>query len=303
MKLHHFRDVVAIAEQGSLRAAARWLQLAQPALTRSLGELERELGAPLFERRARGMALTQAGRAFYQRATLVLNQVQRARDDVGQLSADAGGDLVVALSIAAHIALLPTTLRPFRQRYPNVKLHLIEGLYPTLEGDLRSGNVDLYVGPQPSGPIAAELSREELFANTRTIICRVGHPLVGAASLADLAEAEWTTTSVTLRAGEELNSLFERHDLPLPRLAMRCQSALSVLMAVACSDLLAMVPVQWSEPMGRPHPLAGILDRIAVREILPAPTIVLIRRADIPLTPAALYFRDLVIRGVPRQPV
>ncbi|MGA9009437.1 MAG: LysR family transcriptional regulator, partial [Xanthobacteraceae bacterium] len=58
MKLNQFRDVVAIAERGSLRAAARYLQLAQPALTRSVQELERELGAPLFERRARGMVLT-----------------------------------------------------------------------------------------------------------------------------------------------------------------------------------------------------------------------------------------------------
>ena len=61
MKLHHLRDVVAIAERGGLRAASRHLQLAQPALTRSLGELERELGTPLFERHTRGMALTPAG--------------------------------------------------------------------------------------------------------------------------------------------------------------------------------------------------------------------------------------------------
>ncbi|MGB6964173.1 MAG: LysR family transcriptional regulator, partial [Xanthobacteraceae bacterium] len=55
---YQFRDVVAIAERGSLRAAARYLPLAQPALTRSVQELERELGAPLFERRAPGMVLT-----------------------------------------------------------------------------------------------------------------------------------------------------------------------------------------------------------------------------------------------------
>jgi DNA-binding transcriptional LysR family regulator len=53
MKLTQMRDVVAIAERGSLRAAARHLRLAQPALTRSVQELERELGVPLFERRAR----------------------------------------------------------------------------------------------------------------------------------------------------------------------------------------------------------------------------------------------------------
>ena len=68
MKLNQLRDIVAVAERGSLRAAARHLAVAQPALTRSVRDLERELGAPLFERRARGMSLTAMGVAFVRRA-------------------------------------------------------------------------------------------------------------------------------------------------------------------------------------------------------------------------------------------
>ena len=64
LKLHHFRDAVAIAEHGSLRAAARHLGIAQPTLTRGLADLERELGAPLFERRSKGMLATRFGEAF-----------------------------------------------------------------------------------------------------------------------------------------------------------------------------------------------------------------------------------------------
>ena len=296
VKLHHFRDVVAIAEQGSLRAAARHLQLAQPALTRSLGELERELGAPLFERQARGMALTAAGQAFCTRARLVLNEVRRAREDVDQLGAEAGGSIVVGLSMAAHIAMLPGSLRPFLARYPNVKLHLIEGFYPTLESGLRAGSVDFYIGPEAAGPLPAELVQQELFANTRTILCRKGHHLEGAQSLAELTGAEWTTTSITLRAEAELSALFESHGLPPPRPVLRSQSALTLVMALAYSDLLAMGPIQWTG-LG---PAMGILGRIRVREVLPAPTIVLIRRTDVPLTPAATYFLDLMLRGIPK---
>src|SRR5580693_6822900 len=73
MKLHQLRDLVAIAEHGSLRAAARHLGIAQPTLTRSLSELERELGAPLFERRARGMVATALGQAFIRRAIAIVN--------------------------------------------------------------------------------------------------------------------------------------------------------------------------------------------------------------------------------------
>ena len=117
MKLNHFTEVIAIAERGSIRAAARHLQLAQPALTRSLADLERELGAPLFERRTRGVVATALGQAFVLRANAILQQVRRTREEVDQLRGAGTGTVTVGLSIAAHLALLPTTLRPFQARY------------------------------------------------------------------------------------------------------------------------------------------------------------------------------------------
>jgi LysR family transcriptional regulator of abg operon len=68
MKLSQLQEVVAIAEQGSVRAAARLLGIGQPTLTRSLAELERELGVTLFERRSRGVAATSLGQVFVTRA-------------------------------------------------------------------------------------------------------------------------------------------------------------------------------------------------------------------------------------------
>ncbi|RWI57084.1 MAG: LysR family transcriptional regulator [Mesorhizobium sp.] len=297
MKLHHFRNVVAIAEQGSLRAAARHLQLAQPALTRSLGELEREVGAPLFERRARGMVLTPMGHAFVRRATAILHEVRRAREEVDQIQGGRGGSVVAGLSIAAHIAMLPKSLRPFRLRYPGVQLHIIEGFYPTLEAGLKDGGVDFYIGPQPERAVPKKLVQEELFRNTRTILCRKGHPLAGSKSLRDLVDAEWMTTSITLRAEEEFEGLFARYELPPPRLAIRSQSALTLIMALAYSDLLAMAPIQWTEFALT----ADVLQSIDVMEELPAPPIVLIHRASLPLTPAATFMVDLIRRGMPRQ--
>jgi LysR family transcriptional regulator, regulator of abg operon len=299
MKLHHFRHVVAIAEHGSLRAAARYLQLAQPALTRSLGELERELGAALFERQARGMVLTPVGQAFVRRATSVLNDVRRAREEVDQLQCGVGGSIVVGLSIAAHIAMLPKSIGPFRDRYPALHLHIIEGFYPTLEAGLRNGTVDFYIGPKPKGPLPPEFAQRDLFANTRTVLCRKDHPLSNARSLKELANSEWATTSITSRAEEELSELFKSFKLPPPRLILRSQSALTLIVSLAYSDLLAMVPKQWIEFA----PTADVLSTIQIRETLPAPTIVLIHRSDVPLTPAATFLADLMHRTVPAAAV
>lgn len=297
MKLNQLRDVIAIAERGSLRGAARHLALAQPALTRSVHELERELGAPLFERRARGMRLTPMGESFVRRATAILSEVRRAREEVEQLSGGVGGKVVAGLSLAPHVALLPKALPAFRKHYPHVQLHLIEGLLPTLEAGLKGGSVDFYVGPQDERRLPSELVQEKLFDNTRVILGRIGHPLAGARSLRDLAGAEWAASSVTFKAEEEFRELFEQHKLPPPRLMLRSQSALTLMVTLANSDLLTMVPVQWT----RFSPIANMLAAIPVKETLRAPSIVAVRRGELPLTPAAEYLLDLLKRNVPRQ--
>jgi DNA-binding transcriptional LysR family regulator len=290
MKLNQLRDVVAIADRGSLRAAARHLALAQPALTRSVHTLERDLGVPLFERRARGMILTPMGEAFVRRAKAILSEVRRTRDEVDQLRGLTRGSVVAALSTAPHFELLPNALRRFRAGHPNVQLHLIEGLYPTVEGGLRDGSIDFYIGPEPERALPAGLTQDKLFDNTRTVLARKGHALAGRRSLRELVDAEWISTSITHRAEEELRELFSSYGLSSPRIALQSQSALTLMICLANSDLLAMVPTQWTD-----SPLVeATLVQIALKERLPAPPIVVIRRADLPLTPAAEALLDLM---------
>ena len=229
MKLHQLRAAVAVAEHGSLRAAARSLGTAQPTLTRSVSELERELGAPLFERRSHGMRTTALGRAFVLRAVAILNDVRRAQEEFEQLRGGTGGRVTIGLSIAAHFSLLPKTLRPFRRKFPEIRLHIIEGFYPTLEHALQDGSVDFYIGPDPGLRLPTLLRKETVLTGRRAVLCRIGHPLIGAKSLHDLVGAEWISTSITPKAEKELGDLFKRHGLPEPKLALRSQSALTLL--------------------------------------------------------------------------
>ena len=293
MKLHHLRAVVAIAEQGSLRGAARHLRIAQPTLTRGLSELERELGAPLFERRPKGMIATQLGTVFVRRATAILNDVRKAQEEFAQMRGDAVGTVSIGLSSVGHILFLPKVLRPFRRKFPKVRLHVLEGYYPILEQSLQDGSVDLYVGPDPGLTLPLTLQKEQLFAGRRAVLCRLGHPLAQATSLKELVGAEWITTSITPKAENELGDLFKLHALPPPLLALRSQSSLTLLTCLANSDLLAMVPAQWVD-----SPFANrVLTAIPVREELRAPPIIVVKRSDVPLAPAATYLLDLVKRS------
>jgi LysR family transcriptional regulator, regulator of abg operon len=296
MKLSQLRNVRAIAERGSLRGAARALGLAQPALTRSIHELEHELGAALFERQRRGMTLTPAGQAFVRRANLILGDVRRAHEEVQQMSGSARGTVVAGLSFAAHVALLPHSLRRFRKRYPQVFLRLIEGFFPSMEAGLKDGSVDFYAGPRPEGAASDGLIVETLFNHDMSIVCRAGHPLARAlksektASLIDLADCEWVTAGITHLADEELGAVFERNRLPPRKVVAQAHSALSLMMTLISSDMLAMVPLQFTD-----YPLAkGAVTAIPVKERLPGPAMVLVRRSGLPLTPAAQYFVDLL---------
>jgi DNA-binding transcriptional LysR family regulator len=298
MKLEQLEHLLAIVEQGSLRAAARRLGTAQPALTRSIRALERELGGALFVREASGMTLTEIGRRLHTRASLIVSEARRAREEVAQALGKDEGAVVACLSIMPHVGMLPQALREFRRRYANVRLRILEGLFPDVEAGLRDGNVDFYIGVAPQEALAPGLVMRRLFDNTRVVIARKGHPLAGARSLQELADAEWATPSLGYRAEEDLANVFQENGLPAPRVVLSVRSALSLIVALASTDLVAMLPSQWEDfPLTR-----GALEPIRIREVLPAPDIVLITRPGIPLTPAAEYLTDVLLRhGEPEK--
>jgi LysR family transcriptional regulator, regulator of abg operon len=292
MKLNQMRDMVAIVERGSLRAAARHLGLAQPALTRSIGALERELGVTLFERQARGMVLTSAGKLFHRRASAITNEVRRAHEDFEQTNGDMSGIVTVGLSIMPHLGMLPRALPLFRSRFPNVRLKIIEGLYPAMEAGLQDGSIDFYIGASPRDKPADGLVAETLVRNTRIVIGRKDHPLTGATSIKQLAKAEWATTTLDFNAEMDLRELFTKHKLPPPRVMVQANSALSVVVALSSCDLLAMLPTQWNDFPFVSH----FLQVINIKEKLRGPDVVLIRRPDLPLTPSADHLCDLMKR-------
>lgn len=298
MKLDQLQHLVAIVDHGSLRSAARRLDIPQPALTRSIRALEKELGGALFLRETTGMALTAMGRRFHVRASNIINEARRAQDEIAQHRGDDRGTVVAALSIMPHVGMLPFALKPFRQRYPAVKLQVIEGLFPDAEGPLREGHVDFYLGAAPRAAPAPGLTMQHLFENRRTVVCRKGHPLGAARSLKALQNADWAITGVDYDVEADIGKLFESHDLAPPRVVLQASSAMSIMVSLAHSDLLAMLPVQWGDfPLTR-----DALQTIKVRETLPAPSIVLVQRPDYPLTPAAEYLTDVLRRFGPTSP-
>ena len=243
MKLHHLRNVVAIVERGSLRAAAKHLGLAQPAISRSVKELEQELGVILFERNRFGMTLTGAGDVFLRRAKGIQVELQRTLDEIEQFKGADRGSITLACSGATLLSLLPAIISRFHRRYPDIRLNVVEGTFPRLERDIRDGLIDLYYGPVGTGMNDPALTIDILFENARIIVGRKAHALQFATSLKELVGAAWVTTPVMADGDNEVNSVFKAAGLPMPLIRMHASSGMAVTAIVATSNLLAPLPI------------------------------------------------------------
>ena len=292
MKLSQLRDVLAVSESGSLRGAARHLGIAQPAITRSIREIEHELGASLFERHAKGVRLTNIGRAFVLRAEAVQAELRRAKDEVAQLKGKLSGEVSIALSTAASMCLLPKALTEFRKRFPEVILKISESFFAPIERDLLSGRVDFYVGPFEASSTANTFHVEKLFENRRWIAARRGHALAKASSFAELASAQWLRPAIAERSTEgDFEAALAENGLPNPQIVLQSRSALITMLTVANTDLLTVLPQQWLD-----FPLtAQLIEALPLPPFRAAPMCV-VRRQDMPLTPIAEYLSDMVCR-------
>ncbi|MFF5226756.1 LysR family transcriptional regulator [Dactylosporangium sp. NPDC000521] len=138
--LEVFREV---ARQRSITAAAASLRYTQSAVSRQIAALEVELGARLFDRLPRGVALTEEGRCLLEHATAVLDRLALARREVTAVHAGTAGRLRVGAFATADAALVPRALARFRAGHPEVRLSLIEGVTGRLLAALLAGDADV----------------------------------------------------------------------------------------------------------------------------------------------------------------
>ena len=188
MELRQLTYFVAVAEEGSFTRASERLYIAQPAVSRQVGHLERELGARLFARMPDGVRLTRAGEALLPRARRMLATVDECRDQVAAAAGLMRGRLTVGSLFAAPRLGLPRLLAAYHRPHPDVDIVCLEETTERLMHDVHDGACDVaFVAPAhedwPSG-VAAELVDRE----RAVLLVRADHELARrpAVRLADL---------------------------------------------------------------------------------------------------------------------
>ena len=297
MKFTQLRDLIAIADHGGLRAAARALGISAPALVKSINGLEAELHVPLLVRSSRGAALSDYGRSFLHRARLIEAEARKATEEIAELRGRFEGQITIGASPTPSIALLPNVLLQFRRKYPAVRINLVGGLYHTHLASIRGGTMDLALGPLPDGGLDTAFRSERLFYNDIVIAARRGHPLGSARSLAELAASEWVLTGPeTQGPGAAIFDAFARHGLEPPRRMIQCDITWSLQTLLLHSDALCALPRQLLEQ----EPLSTVLQHVKVREALPRYVVSLFYRSNAPLLPTAAHFATLLRREAGR---
>ena len=150
MDTRRLRSFVKIVDTGSLTRAAAILHVAQPALSQQVAALEAQFGQRLLIRSKRGVAPTEAGRALYRHAQLILRQIAQAQSDVAQSGSQLSGLVSVGLapySTGGELAL--PLLRLVRARYPRIVLHINENFGGVISEMVMTGRMDMAVIYEP----------------------------------------------------------------------------------------------------------------------------------------------------------
>jgi DNA-binding transcriptional LysR family regulator len=253
MKLSHLRAFTAALEEGSLRAAAKRLGLSQPALSKMMRELERELTTTLLLRSRGGVTGTTAGMVLYERARAADRELTQAAEQIRQLGGGMTGTLTIGAVPLAVMLLVPEALRTFGREFPQIQLRVIEELYIAQLAPLRKGEVDIALGPLPEGIPAGEFTVEPLMPITMAVVVRRGNPLARARHLAELAEARWVYTGASAESGYA-RLLFERHGLAPPPAGALVNSTLGLLSIIASGNIVGLLPQQIAaHPFAQQH--------------------------------------------------
>lgn len=166
MEARALRYFQAVVEFGSYSRASGYLRISQPAISRQVGHLERELGKRLFIRSSHGATPTDAGRLLFERSQSILRQLENAAAEIKGVANGPSGSIALAVPPGAGHYLVPELVRRYRQTFPNISLMIVAGFSGYIHEALVRGRVDIAClhGPLPQkGFDLVPLVDEEVF--------------------------------------------------------------------------------------------------------------------------------------------
>ncbi len=259
--MRRLEQFVSVARAGSLGKAATQLSLSQPTLTRNMRSLEADVGTKLFARGPLGTVLTPAGERFLPRAEGLINDLERALEQLENERPHT--QLRIGISPSFYFDVLPDAIGKAVATNPAINIHIVSGTREMIVEELRRNTIDLGLCLIPdffytTASETSEIRFEALGREQIRPYAVPSHPAITATTLEDTAACRWAVPH-QLSVSYRFESAFYRSRLPVPVQTLNATS-LSLVRGAALSDeLVALLPARFAAAdvsAGRLVPLA-----------------------------------------------
>jgi DNA-binding transcriptional LysR family regulator len=253
---------LCVAHHGTLGRAAQTLNITQPALSRTIKRLEDQVGAPLFERHTTGMVLTPFGHALLPHAKVLQHEADQATEEIDALRGLAKGTIRVGAVASAISLILPLAIARVLARWPNLQVHIVEGVGDLLTDALLKHEIDLAIGVSLTENEAICAIPDAEWHDTSDVIAATGHPLreQGALQVTDLIGHKWVLPPQGTAPFAEVVALFREQGLPGPDVVVETRSIIAIKSLVTHAGFLSWMP----RPMYDAERLAGLVQALSV---------------------------------------
>jgi DNA-binding transcriptional LysR family regulator len=269
--------LVAVVESGSFGAAARTHDMTRATLHRAGRELERRIGARLFETTSHGLSPTREALRLCRQLQLAFAELAQARAEVAALGGSERGKTVIGAMPLGRSFIVPEAVLQFAARRPGHQISILDGPYESLLDALRRGRADVLVGALRES-VPTDVVQEVLFEDPLAIIVRKGHPLVrmsssrrGAPPADALADFPWIAPRPGSPLHRHFDRLFRGATKTPPAAAIECNSLIAARALLLGSDRAMLLSAQQAhhelaagDLIALPHPAGRVVREIGL---------------------------------------
>jgi DNA-binding transcriptional LysR family regulator len=281
-----------IVSAGSLGRAASMLNVTQPALSRSIKRLEESVGAPLFERHTKGMHLTALGQALMPHAISLQREAEQAREELDAIRGLAKGVIKVGAVGSIASLVLPMAVSCVLDKWPNLRVEIIEGVWDRLVEGLLTHEIDLALCTSGIETEDVAAISDCSWTDRSYVVAATDHPLrkKGKLRLDDTLTQRWALTPKGTGPYAHVKETFEARGLSMPDIAVESRSVTVLKSLVARCGFVSWM----AEPMYDTESRAGVVDALDIEGLDAPRTLTAFRRRQgILPTPAVKLLDEL----------
>jgi DNA-binding transcriptional LysR family regulator len=244
LKLHDVRVLMTVAQAGSMSKAAERLGTAQPALSRSIAELEHALGVRLLDRSPRGVEPTAYGRALIKRGVAVFDELRQGVKDIEFLADPMAGELRIGAGESMAAGPVLVAIDRLSREYPRISVHVVTGNLEGLCNELIERKIEIAIIRISEPIVDRQLVVEKLFDDPFVVAVGAQNPWTHRqrVRLADLVNEPWVLRPFDTSSGAIIAKVFRASGLELPRAAVFTLSINMQNRMLATGRYLAALP-------------------------------------------------------------